>query len=132
MAVVMPEDRRILRDYFGYTDEQIDALPEMHAARHLEAYHSQMGTGTFSRTGEYLGPSPADIEESSDWIAEGLRETAWELGEGFQEVAEKVGTTARQVGENLGQELEFISKLPKYVLIGALILGAVILYGKAT
>lgn len=132
MAVVMPEDRRVLRDYFGYTDSQIDDLPESHAARHLEAYHSQMGTGHYSRTGEYLGPSPAEIEESYDWITEGLHETAKELGEGLQDVGERVGTTARQVGENLGRELEFISKLPKYVLIGALILGAVILYGKVT
>jgi hypothetical protein len=126
MAVVTAEERRILRDYFGYTDDMVDGLSEYAAGRQLDAYHSQQETGFYSTAGAYTGPTPAEAQE--DWVTQGLAATAVDVASGVQATGEAAFTTARQVGTGIAEAVGVTSGLLKYLVPAGIILAGYLVY----
>lgn len=128
MATVSSDERRMLRDYFGYSDVQIDGLSDTTVEKHLAAYYAQQETGFYSKEGTYDGPSPSEVLESSDWITQGVLASGREAAEGLAAAGEAILTTASQVGTGLAEGAETTAKLSKILIPAALVLAGFLAY----
>ncbi len=128
MATVTATERRILRDYFGYTDPMVDNLREDQAVKLLSDYHSRTESGFYNTTGAYTGPTPDEAAGGYDWIGEGLFQTSLDIGEGVQGAGEALIVAAKQLGTGLADTVGVTSKILKWIVPAAAILAGYLVY----
>lgn len=124
MAVVTPDERRILIDFFGVPSEAIDEMSETKALRGLEQYHAAGKLSIYDAS----PPLPSTL----DWISEGLARSVTPEGieYGFRETGKVIETTARQIGVGIQKAAAEATSTLKIVALAVVVIGIGIAYVK--